>query len=55
MSSFSFRYFTGHVVVPLSLLNANVVANVEVINVGSDYTYANIAIQGNTGFGGVGY
>ncbi len=33
-----------------SLLNANVVANVEVINVGSDYTYANIAIQGNTGF-----
>ena len=33
-----------------SLLNANVVANVEVINVGSGYTYANISIQGNTGF-----
>jgi len=33
-----------------SLLNANVVANVEVINVGSGYTYANVSIQGNTGF-----
>ena len=32
------------------LLNANVVANVEVINVGSGYTYANVSIQGNTGF-----
>lgn len=33
-----------------STLNANVVANVEIINVGSGYTYANVTIQGNTGF-----
>ena len=33
-----------------STLNSNTVANVQIINVGSSYTYANIAIQGNTGF-----
>ena len=33
-----------------SNLNSNTVANVQVINVGSGYTYANISIQGNTGF-----
>ena len=33
-----------------TLLNANTVANVQIINVGSGYTYANVTIQGNTGF-----
>lgn len=32
------------------LLNANVVSNVEMIAVGSGYTYADITITGNTGF-----
>jgi|TARA_R110000764_G_scaffold350_2_gene1444 hypothetical protein len=33
-----------------SVLNANVVANVEMISVGAGYTYADVVIQGNTGF-----
>lgn len=33
-----------------STLNANVIANVEVISVGSGYTWADIIIRGNTGF-----
>jgi len=32
------------------VLNANVVSNVEIISVGSGYTYADVSIQGNTGF-----
>lgn len=33
-----------------SLLNANVIANIEMISVGNNYTWADVVIRGNTGF-----